>query len=80
VLSPGNTSGEMERKRVEYLEAGARLLWEIDPKSRTVAVYAKSDEPVVLSENQTLDGGDVLPGFTLALRELFSELDRIEIT
>jgi Uma2 family endonuclease len=75
VLSPGNTEEEMARKRREYFAAGVRLVWLIDPDGRTVAVYTSPEQVTLLDEGRTLDGGDVLPGFTLALRELFAELD-----
>ena len=47
----------------------------ITPRQRTVTVYTAPDQSVGLREDQTLDGGAVLPGFTLPLRELFAELD-----
>ena len=55
-----------------------RLLWEIDSRIRTVAVYTSPERRVVLAESQSLDGGDVLPGFSLPLNDLFAELDRAE--
>jgi len=77
VLSVSNTPGEMARKRREYFEATVRLVWEVDPRARTVAVYVRDGEPLmVFTEDQPLDGRDVLPGFTLPLRDLFAELDR----
>ena len=66
----------MELKRWDYFRSGVRLVWEIDPRSRTVSVYTSADAPTVLTAEDTLDGGEVLPGFVLPLRELFSELDR----
>jgi len=48
----------------------------VDPDSRTVAVYTAPEQFSVLEESATLDGGEVLPGFSLPLRELFAELDR----
>jgi Uma2 family endonuclease len=75
VLSEGNTPGEMARKRHEYFTAGVRLAWFVNLHTRTVEVYTAVDQSTVLDEAQTLDGGLVLPGFTLALRELFAELD-----
>lgn len=77
VLSTANTVAEMGRKRREYFEAGVRLVWIVDPQQRTVDVYTGIEQPVTLRENETLDGGNVLPGFALDLRRLFSELDRI---
>jgi Uma2 family endonuclease len=76
VLSRSNTPGEMARKRREYFSAGVRLVWLVDPDARTVAVYTGPEQFTILREDQTLDGGDVLPGFTLPLPELFAELDR----
>jgi len=78
VLSTGNTQAEMARKRTEYFGAGVRLIWEIDPGTRTVAVYSAPDQLVILKESQTLDGGDVLAGFRLPVKDLFAELDRVE--
>jgi Uma2 family endonuclease len=75
VLSAGNTVAEMRRKRREYFEAGVRLVWIVDPTTRTVDVYTEIENPVSLRESQSLDGGSVLPGFTLDLRALFAELD-----
>ena len=74
VLSASNTKREMKRKRQDYFKAGTRLVWEFDPQSRTVAVYTSPERRKMLTENQTLDGGNVLPGFTLSLRELFAEI------
>jgi Uma2 family endonuclease len=76
VLSESNTPGEMARKRQEYFTAGVSLVWEADPANRTVAVYTTPTQFTVLDENDTLDGGAVLPGFTLPVRDWFAELDR----
>lgn len=77
VLSVSNTAGEMARKRREYFQAGVRLVWQIDARARTAAVYTSAEQPaVVLREDQALDSGDVLPGFALPLHDLFAELDR----
>lgn len=76
VLSKGNTPKEMSIKRDEYFKAGVELVWEIDPKKRTVVVYTSPTESVTLDIDDTLDGGSVLPGFTLTLKDLFGELDR----
>jgi Uma2 family endonuclease len=76
VLSRSNTPGEMAVKRREYFTAGVQLVWEIDPVRRTVAVYTSESNVRMLGVADSLDGGAVLPGFTLPLRELFAELDR----
>jgi Uma2 family endonuclease len=76
VLSESNTRAEMERKRGEYFRAGARLVWEIDPDTRTAVVYTAPDQRTALGEDGVLEGGDVLPGFTLSLRRLFERSGR----
>jgi Uma2 family endonuclease len=75
VLSTGNTSREMARKRQEYFAAGVQGVWEGNPHTRTVEMFTAPDQSTILHETQTLEGGTVLPGFTLPLQELFSELD-----
>jgi Uma2 family endonuclease len=74
VLSKGNTRGEMTRKRKEYFLAGTRLVWQVNPRKRTVDVYAAPDQFTTLTAADTLDGGDVLPGFTLPVKALFVHL------
>jgi Uma2 family endonuclease len=74
VLSPRNTSKEMERKLDDYFAAGVELVWYIDPETRTVAVFTARDEKTILNENQTLDGSKVLPTFALPVRDLFAKL------
>jgi Uma2 family endonuclease len=76
VLSRGNTRREMDRKVQEYFAAGVRLVWLVDPVKRSVAVHTSSSDSRKLREADSLDGGDVLPGFALPLAELFAELDR----
>ena len=78
VLSVSNTVTEMVRKRSEYFAAGVKLVWIVDPRARTVAVYTSVDTPpLILKEGDILDGGEVLPGFQLALLDLFAELDSL---
>jgi Uma2 family endonuclease len=76
VLSESNTKREMERKLREYFEAGVRLVWYADPKERAVVVHTPDGRSVRLGEEDTLDGGDVLPGFALPLRDWFARADR----
>ena len=72
VLSKGNTKKEMADKLVDYFEAGARLVWYIDPKKATVTVYDSVDRATVLTGEDVLTGGDVLPGFAVPVKELFA--------
>ena len=65
----------MRQKLRDYFDAGCQLVWLVDPDRRTVAVHTSPKKVAVLTEDDTLDGGTVLPGFSLPLRQLFSELD-----
>ena len=76
ILTPQNTETEMKRKRKDYFTAGVKLVWQIDPAKPTATVYDADDAGTILSPTDSLDGGKVLPGFTLPLAELFGELDR----
>jgi hypothetical protein len=71
VISEGNTEEEMERKLKEYFTAGARLVWTIYPDEQSVHVHTSPTDARVLLKDETLDGGTVLPGFELTIRELF---------
>ncbi|MHC4548638.1 MAG: Uma2 family endonuclease [Planctomycetota bacterium] len=72
VLSPDDRPGYVREKVAEWLEAGARAAWVVDPHARTVTVHAPQRAPRVLHEADTLRGGDVLPGFALAVRAIFA--------
>ncbi len=72
VVSPGDTAPEVREKVADWLRAGVRLLWAIDPATRSVTVYRSPDDFDVLSENDSLDGGRVIPGFLAEINELFS--------
>jgi Uma2 family endonuclease len=78
VLSEGNTPGEMSRKRREYFLAGVSLVWLVDPRKRTVIVFTptNAEEGTTLTEADTLDGGDVLPGFRLPVATVFQRVRR----
>jgi Uma2 family endonuclease len=74
VLSAGNTRGEMERKLKEYFLAGVRLVWYVDPAQRTVTVFTSPEEARPYGEGKTVDGGAVLQGFSLPVRQIFVQL------
>jgi Uma2 family endonuclease len=73
VLSEGSTKPEMARKVREYFAAGVVLVWLIDPRKRTARVFSTVAKSTLVREDQSLDGGTVLPGFVLLLSDL---LDR----
>jgi Uma2 family endonuclease len=76
VLSPSNTRNEMARKRKDYFFAGIRLVWEIDPRTRTAEAYTAPDEKTAIPADGSLEGSDVLPGFRLPLAKLFEKFPR----
>ena len=75
VLSPGNTAREMAIKLEEYAKAGVKLVWYVDPERQEVEVYPKGKTrgKKTLGINDTLDGGDVLPGFSVPVAKLFEK-------
>jgi Uma2 family endonuclease len=76
VLSEGNTPGEMSRKLREYFHAGVRLVWFVDPRTKAVTVFTSPSRSKVISATGTLDGGKVLPGFSLPVASLFASFKR----
>ncbi len=76
VLSASNTAREMTRKLGEYFGVGVQLVWLIDPPTRTAEVYTAPTQRTAVAEDQALDGGAVLPGFSLPLRRLFDRAGR----
>lgn len=73
VLSPDDRVSEVEQKVSEWLEAGTKQVWVVSPKMKTVTVYHSTTSIQVLSENDSLDGGDVVPGFHIPIAEIFAE-------
>jgi Uma2 family endonuclease len=72
VVSPNDRMTEIQDKVVDYLAAGVRLVWVVDPKTETVTVYQSLKQGKVLIADDALAGEDVLPGFELSLKKLFS--------
>ena len=66
-LSPDDRPGV-----AEWLEAGARAVWVVDPRSRTVTVHERDLDARVLGEHDVLRGGDLLPGFEMAVADVFA--------
>ena len=72
VISPGDSYTEVEEKVEEYLQAGARAVWVVDPRRRTITVYRSLTDITILTENDTLEGGDFIPGFSCGVAEVFA--------
>ena len=73
VLSESNTKAEINRKLREYFRAGVKSVWVVDTKKREAQVYTSARKSVHVNEDQAIDGGSVLPGFVLPLRDLFTD-------
>lgn len=72
VLSLWDRLGEVEEKINDWLAAGTKAIWVVHPRQKTVTIYRKNKEPVVLTSKDTLEGGELLPGLKLAVKALFS--------
>lgn len=71
LLSPSERPMRIMRKAADYLAAGTRLVWLIDPETRTALVYRADRVPQVIEADGTLEGEDVLPGFRRKLSDFF---------
>ena len=71
VLSPGETSGEVEEKIADWLDAGTRLVVVVDPENQTVTLYRSHRDIRVLTNDDVLKGGEVVPDWTLPVRDIF---------
>ena len=70
ILSPDDRAGEVLAKVADWLEAGTRLVWVIDPERFEAHIYRSDGTLSVLARDASLDGENVLPGFSCALREI----------
>jgi Uma2 family endonuclease len=71
VVSPGDTYNEVVEKVGDWLDAGTRAIWIVNPKRRSVTVYRSMTDVTHLSEGDELDGGEVVPGFRCKVSEIF---------
>jgi Uma2 family endonuclease len=71
VMSPNDRAGEVLSKAGDWLSAGSRLVWVIDPGRRRAVVYRADGSVALLGEHDSLDGEDVLPGFSCSLAEVW---------
>jgi Uma2 family endonuclease len=72
IVSPSNRPAEIADKAAEYLATGARAVWVVYPRSRTVAVHTSTQTTAILCVSDTLDGGYILPGLRLSVALLFN--------
>jgi Uma2 family endonuclease len=72
VLSPTDRMADALGKVAMYLDAGVKLVWLVDPATRTVGIFRPDAAPTTLREGDALDGGEVLPEFTVPVAEIFA--------
>jgi Uma2 family endonuclease len=72
VLSPNDRAIDIDAKIADLLQAGAKLVWVVNPQRQTVTVHAPGAQPVVLTATDTVEGGDVLPGFACVVAQLLA--------
>ncbi len=72
VISPTDKKTDIAQKQDLYARAGVPLVWWVDSEARTVTVHRPGQSPEVLDRSATLDGGDVLPGFSLPVERIFA--------
>ena len=70
-MSPSERASELQEKIRDYFEAGTLEIWVIDPKRRTIVMHAVGAGTRPFSVGQTFDGGEMFPGFQMAVAELF---------
>ena len=71
VISPSDVQSRIAEKALAYLEAGTRLVWVLEPVTKTVTVYRSETDIETLTRNDTLTGEDVVPGFVCSVVHLF---------
>lgn len=79
VVSPGNTHSEILDKIEDYFRAGVRRVWVVLPTKRKVYDYESDTRIQILGPDDALDGGDLIPGFRLRLRDLLDEPAQPEV-
>lgn len=73
VLSPDHRDREVKAKIERWLTAGTRMVWVVSPKLNNVTVYRSMADVVSLTEKDTIDGGDVVPGLRITVAEIFEQ-------
>lgn len=71
VVSRSNHASDIQKKVLEYFGGGARQVWVVHPTTRTVVVHLSRSEARILRVEETLEGGDLLPGLSVPVAELF---------
>lgn len=76
VLSPDDAWQDVEERMRDYLGAGGKAVWVVNPAAESVHVYGRSARGKILGRGDTIDGGDALPGFKAKVAEFFGEAQK----
>jgi Uma2 family endonuclease len=71
VIGDSQSASELAKKALEYLAAGAKMVWVLDPEPRRLMIFMPPNQIRVLGRDDVLEGGDALPGFSCRVAELF---------
>lgn len=72
VVSPGDSAHYVSTKVMEFLNGGVWVVWIVDPSVNTITVYRRDLSAQILTQSDLLDGGDIIPDFTVAVADIFS--------
>lgn len=72
VLSPSDRPGDVASRIRDWVEAGTRQVWVVDPQARTLVVHQRTEEPIVFTEQASVPGDEIMPGFVLPLGGVFA--------
>ena len=79
IISPNDLYEKVHSKMREYFAAGGRQVWLISPEHKTVTILHSPTQIIILTEEDELTGGDLLPGFRCPVRELFQNPTRAQV-
>jgi len=74
VLSPSDTTYDVDEKLQDWLTAGSLAVWIVNPRQRTILVYRPASNPVIYRAGEVLAAGDVVPGFQFPVNDAFAQL------
>ena len=72
IVTPPDSARDLEIKAKQYLQAGAQQVWVLYPKARSIHVFSGASPVQILDDSQTLEGGELLPGFSVKVVDLFT--------
>lgn len=78
VRSPEDRARDVKDKITLWLTSGCRAVWLVEPRSRTVSIHRASRMTNAFGPNARISGGDILPGFQVAVSKFFEDLDELD--